>query len=408
MQKRHFPDFIETYLELTQGHEGTPRCHLWSIISVLAASLERKVWIDRGYYTLFPNLYVFIIGKSGLIKKSTTTGIAVDLFRSLPSIKMMSERLTAASLINQMTLSGKKFQNSEGHSILQSPLFCYASELSVFMAEVQGTITELLTTFYDCSPHDSTKPWVYDTKTTGVTKIYGPCLNMLGASTKAWLKKCIPASEMEGGFSSRIVFVVENRAPEKFVAWPELSEKNRQKKEMLSEDLCMIHSLVGKMSVTEKARDLFTKWYEFHMTHAVPECVDPRMSGYLGRKGDLLLKLSMVRAVSLRDDLEIRDTDILWAGEKLEDIEPDMRAAFEGVGSSPSGAITFDIKNYIRNRGKVERSELKRAFAKDAPGYEVDRCIGDLLDMNEIEMEQVNLEGVDRVFFSYKGQSLSI
>jgi len=99
---RHFADYIDAYLDYTDGHESTKRIRLWTCLSILAAVLERKVWVHRGYYTLFPNLYVFIIGKSGLIKKSTSTAIGVNILRELPDIKIMSERLTAASLINQV------------------------------------------------------------------------------------------------------------------------------------------------------------------------------------------------------------------------------------------------------------------------------------------------------------------
>ena len=386
-QKRNFPDLIQAYLDYSSGHEGTPRCHLWSIISVIAASLERKVWMDRGYYTLFPNLYTFIIGKSGLIKKSTTTGIAIDLYRSLPDVRMMSERLTAASLINQLQLSGKTYSIGD-KEFRQSSVFAYASELSVFMAEVSGSIVDLLTTFYDCSPHDCSKPWVYETKTSGIQKIYGPCLNILGASTKAWLKKCIPASEMEGGFSSRIIFVVENSAPKKFVAWPEMRPELHEMKEKLIDDLCLIHSMKGVMVPTQKARELFEKWYQHHMTLVVPDCHDPRMSGYLGRKGDLMLKLAMVRSASSdRGDYKITEGDLLWAGQELEAIEADMRIAFEGVGGSKETELTFEIRQYVRGRGSpVEKAEIKRAFAKDAPGYEVERALQDLVEMQEIDM----------------------
>lgn len=408
MQKRNFPDFIDAYLHFTAGHEGTERCHLWSILSVLAASIERKVWLDRGYYTLFPNLYVFIIGRSGLIKKSTTTGIAVDLFRSLPDAKMMSERLTSASLIEQLHKAHSTFEY-ENQQIKQSALFAYASELAVFMEEVQGNISLLLTDFFDCRPNDSEKPWIHATKTTGTQKIYGPCLNMLGASTKAWLKKSIPSADMEGGFSSRVVFVVENSLPKNLVAWPELSAGDRMAKEKLIDDLCAIHSLVGKMRVTKDAKEFFTEWYKLHMTMVVPEESDPRMSGYLGRKGDLLLKVGMLRSVSLRNDLYIDKEDLYWAGRHLETIEKDMRASFETLGASDAGLITFDVKAFIAGRqGWVDKTEVKRAFARQAPGHEVERVLEDLVEMDEIEIREERTTEHTRYYYKARGMRATL
>ena len=387
MRTRHFPDFIDAYLEYTSGHEGTPRCHLWSIISVIAASLERKVWLDRGFYTLFPNLYVFIIGKSGLVKKSTTTKIAVDLFRELPRTHMMAERVTAASLLDNFKLAGRTFKWGQVDR-QQSAVFTYASELSVFMSEVAGSITELLTTFYDCQPDDCTKPWSYETVSKGKTLIFGPCLNILGASTPAWLKKCVPANEMEGGFSSRVVFVVENRGPQTFVAWPESRAGETGVKRKLVEDLECIHDLVGKVTVDPKAREMFSKWYEYHMRHTVPQNYDPRMTGYYARKGDLMLKLAMIKSVSRSNDLVMSPEDLLWAGQEIENLEPDMKTCFEGVTSTPATEHTYDVRQFIRQHGPVEKAEIMRAFAHKATSWDIDRCIADLVEMQEIDMEE--------------------
>lgn len=389
---RHHSDFFKGYLKFTSGHEGSRRFHLWTAISVVAAALERKVWIDRGYYTLFPNLYVFLIGKSGLVKKSTTTAIGVNLFRKLPDVKLTSERLTPASLIDQLSNATKTFPY-RGADIQHSPVFAYASELTVFMQEVAGSISELLTTFYDCIPHDSTQPWVYDTKSQGRQEIFGPCLNMLGASTKAWLKKAIPSSEMEGGFSSRIVFVVENKVPKNFVAWPQLSPELIKERAKLEEDLAHIHNLAGEMKIKKSAYEAFEEFYLFHMRNVVPECKDPRMAGYMGRKGDLVLKLAMVHSASERDDLDLIDEDILWAGKQLQEIEADMQDSFEGIGTSAASSVLFEIRNFIKDKGSVERVELMRAFAKDAAGKDIDRVLHDLVEMQEIKREEVGKSG---------------
>jgi len=149
---RNHKDLIEAYLEYTDGQEAAESIRKWSFISVLAGALERRVWLNRGYYTLFPNLYVFIIGKSGLGKKSVATGTAVELLQSVPEIRFMSERLTSASLLDQLSNSAKNFIY-KGKEIMQSPTYIYSSELSVFMSEVQGNIQELLTDFFLTASH---------------------------------------------------------------------------------------------------------------------------------------------------------------------------------------------------------------------------------------------------------------
>lgn len=390
---RNFPDLIDAYLEFTAGHEGTEKLQRWSILAVMAAALERKVWIDRGYYTLFPNLFVFIVGKSGLLKKSTSTAIAVNMLREIKGPKLMSERVTAAALIKQLQGSGKTFGYG-GHRIKQSPLFIYASELAVFLEEVFGSIQELLTTFYDCQPNDSSKPWIYDTKTQQKHKVYGPCLNMLGATTKAWMRKCIPAQEMEGGFTSRVIFVIENDQPKNLVAWPAVDTAQREKRQLIVEDLQRIATLTGPMIPSDEAKAVFKQWYEFHMREVIPQNHDPKFIGYYARKGDHILKIAMIRSAARGDTRVIEADDIRWAGKQLEVLEPDLKAAFEGVGGNPVGELLYEIRNYIRNRGWCTHAELLKAFAKDLPGWQVNSMLKDLVDMGELESDDQWIQDV--------------
>lgn len=381
MSERYFPNWIEAYLAYSQGHESTDRVRKWCAISVLAACLERRVWLDRVYYLLFPNLYTFIIGKSGLVKKTTSTGIAVNLLREIEGLQIMSERLTANSLIEQLLLSGKKFE-VKNETKVQSAVFAYASELSVFMEEVYGDITALLTTFYDCIPNDSSKPWIYGTVGRGQRKIYGPCLNILGASTKTWLQKCIPKSEIEGGFTSRIIFVVENKLPKTLVAWPEGGEELANDRLKLVADLKEIHQMAGVFTPTPAAKEFFAWWYENHMRNVLPLNQDPRMVGYMSRKGDTILKLSMVHSAATGDSLVIERKNLEWAIHEINEIESDWRMAFDGVGVV--GGLTHDVMEYVRKKGKIPKRELLEYFCTLSPMTEVLKSIHDLKEMDEI------------------------
>ena len=404
--ERNFPDFIESYLKYSSGHESTKKIHMWTAISILAGALERKVWMDRGYYTLFPNLYVFIIGKSGLIKKSTSTNIGIDLLREVPGFNFMSERLTSASLIEQLSTSHKTFEYKE-RIINQSATFAYASELSILMMEVHGTIIELLTTFYDCQPNDASKPWVYKTRTKEPLEIYGPCLNILGASTTAWLERCIPKNEMEGGFTGRCIFVVEKDGPEKFVAWPEYTAETLEMKSRLVEDLMMINELKGQVVIHPKTKEYFTKWYNFHMKEVVTPNKDPRFTGYLSRKGDLLLKLAMVRSASLRDDLYILPSHLEWAGKVLQATEKDMFHAFDKAyhnkkthqDESYPSINTLNAFNLIKSRDKISVKKIRKFFGVKSKGGDLGKCLSELVEMGRIDIET---KGDVQYFFATK------
>lgn len=398
--QRNFPNFLDAYLQYSSGHESTARVRKWSCISILAAALERKVYLPRGYYTLFPNLYTFIIGKSGLIKKTTSTGIAVNLLREVEGVRVMSERLTAGSIVEQLLLAGKKYQ--DGPLIKnQSALFAYASELSVFLEEVFGNITTLLTTFYDCVPHDSLKPWVYNTIGRGERKIYGPCLNILGASTKSWLKKCIPRSEMEGGFTSRIIFVVENNLPETLVPWPEIANDHDDIRGKLVQDLKSINHLIGAFTVTTEAKDAFSKWYKIHMRSKLPYSKDPRMVGYLSRKGDTVLKLAMVGSVSKSDTLIITLEDLIWANEEIDALEEDWLMAFDSLGVKKS--LRYEISRYVKEKHLVKKDDLFKYFGQFHVQADVVRALEELKTDDEIESALFKMDDKPTECYCIKG-----
>lgn len=380
-------NFIASYLDYTQFQETTERIHRWVAISVIAAALERRVWFPRGSYTLFPNLYIFVIGPSGKVKKSTSTAIGVDMLRELPEFRIMSERVTAASLITQLERSGKTFTHC-GKEIKQSPSFAYGSELNVFLGEVFGSISELLTTFYDCQPHDSSKPWVYETRTAGTTRIFGPCLNMLGASTPTWLARSLPPSELEGGFASRVIFCVETEM-RRAIAWPDRERSmndSESKRRFLMSQLKRIYALKGSARVTEQVRKEGQLWYESHIKQGNKNN-DSRFSGYYARKFDTILKVALSLSVAVDDSLEIGIQHFNEALALLNDVESRMFGVFGSYGENLNAPLTERVWGVIAEAKSIHMSKLMRLMRRDANLGRLIEVIQDLRTMARVKQE---------------------
>lgn len=378
--------FIEHYTDFTSNQETTERIHQWVAISIVAAALERRCWLNRGPYVLFPNLYTFIIGPSGKVKKSTSTAIGVNMLRELPDISIMSERLTAASLICQLEASKKSFQY-QGRDILQSPCFSYGSELAVFLGEVFGSISELLTTFYDCIPHDSSKPWVYATKSSGTSEVYGPCLNFLGASTPTWLVRCLPRSELEGGFASRVIFVVENNQRQA-IAWPDeiiSSDDHAARRRYLITDLKRIYDMRGPFIVTQAMRKFGKDWYEEYSSKSLSN-IDIRFSGYYARKFDTLLKLSMVLSAAEDASLQLDVRHFEKAIKLLDDVEYNMFEAFGARGENPNVEIADKIWRLLADSPtkSLFMGDLYGKIHRDASFERMQAAITDLRIMGRV------------------------
>ena len=395
---RKVPDFIKGFLEYSSNHESSDTLRTWVAISCLAGTLHRKVWIDFDLYKLFPNMYIFIVGQSGLVKKSTSMNIGVDLLREV-GVKIMSDRVTPASLVREIK-DAASFTQFDGATHKHSSVFSYASELKSTFGGSINSVSELLTDLYDCNPNDANKPWIHKSGA-GTTKVYGPCLNILAGTTPIWLKKMIPSSDMEGGFASRVIFVVEKPSG-RFVAWPELDDSQKELRKDLIETLKHINSrCVGRFRVHSEARELFTAWYENHMKYDLPKVSDPKFSGYMGRKGDIMRKLAMIRSASLGDDLIIEREHLLWAGEQLESIEKGM---FDAMKSYSEEDLMHDIAEYLRSRGSAPLTEIVKVFSNKAS----DRAIADYCLDLRVSGVLSSRDSSQGLLYSYREEGVSL
>jgi hypothetical protein len=383
--KRNFPDFLAAYRKYTRNHEATAKVHMWTGISILGAALERKVWLERDYYKVYPNLYTFIIGAPGLVKKSTATAIGVDLLRELATMNIMAEKLSASSLIEALANSYSTFRYDE-RDIKQSASFCYASELMVMMEEVCGSLTDLLTTFYDCQPNNSEKPWVYSTRSHGEVSVFGPCLNFLGCSTQSWLRRAIPPEQMEGGFASRILFVIENELPDRFVAIPEIDPELADMRGKLIEDLNIIHSLRGRMQQTKATYTTYVDWYESYMKSLHARRNNTKFSGYYGRKGAHIEKLSMIASISEGDSLIIEQRHLLKAIAWVEQLERSMLDGFASVGRNPLADSAINVLKYIQQAQRATLGEISSRFFNDLSADDLRKVLEQLVQMNQISL----------------------
>ena len=384
---RNFDDFITAYLHFSRNQESTEKIHRWTAISILAGAMERKCWLDLGHFQIYPNMYIFIVGDSGSVRKSTSTGIGIGLLSSLDNINFMSERITDRSLIDQLVVSGREFSvNEKRHK--QSAVYVYASELIVFMKEVSGEISKLLTTFWDSPPR-----WLYQTKEEQL-KVSGPCLNMLGASTPVWLQKALPMEELEGGLASRIIFVVENSPPERFFPWgAPRSAENTAIKQALIEDLEQISYLSGEFTYTTEAKEFYDKWY-VECRKFAGKLTDVRLKGYYSRKPVSVWKLAMIFAVSESSTLVFDKRHLEKAIDYLADVEANMLDAFKHNGANKLSAGLERALGMIKERGAggVSHREFMRTFYSEYSGRELDQIIADLMKMEGIMMQRRDRE----------------
>src|SRR4030095_1083278 len=122
--------FVELVLSYTKNSEAPRRYFYWAALSSVAAVTRRQVYLPRGDSKLFPNIFVLLIGKSGL-RKGAPVNLAKHLVNAVNSTRVYSGRLSVQGIIADLSKTvTKKDQNTP---ITGAHGYLVASEFAAFM-----------------------------------------------------------------------------------------------------------------------------------------------------------------------------------------------------------------------------------------------------------------------------------
>lgn len=349
--------------------------------------------MDRGFYTLYPNLYNCFVSSSGVGMKSTARDIGIEIMeKACPEVTVMRGKLTIPYLVVWMQTALTK--NPEGNA----EVTIYSREFKVFTKGIvsDSSLIEDLTDLYDCPPE-----WDYRTKTQGIFNIKRPCINIQACSTPEWLTTGSAADVIGGGFSSRLLPIAITK-DEKSISWPKKTELEKDLEGLLIEDLQAISKLNGSFFVTDSAKEYFDQWYQVRDKYKKD---DERLKGYYSKKHDMVLKLAMILSVSLDDNMSVDVNHIEAALAMLGQIEVSMSFAYTGVAWGEAAKYNDRVLQKIKDAGEggIAHSELMRAFHFCMDSEALKKVIGTLRIEGTVTWETVQTKTKQKVVYKYVG-----
>lgn len=348
--QRNFPDWLTAYVQYASFSEAPRAMHFWSGVSALAGALRRRVWLDMGYFKWTPCFYILIVAPPGVVSKSTTAAIAIDLLRQVPGIKFGPQMVTWPALVKAFADSKEEFQmGDEWHPMCAMTI--ESSELGNLINPQDREMIDLLVTLWDSKTGALDKR----TKGSGNDEVVNPWINMIACTTPAWIEGNFPEYVIGGGFTSRCLFVYAEKK-EKFVAYPTRSmpEELANTKLKLVQDLEHIaNALVGPFTLDETAIAWGTQWYEIHNTDKPDHLSDERFGGYLARKQTHMHKLAMILSASRSDERIIRIEDLATAEKMLFNLEQDMPKVFAKIGRSEQSIQAERFIKHVHQHGPM-------------------------------------------------------
>ena len=357
MAGRHFPDWLHGFVEYASFGEAPLSFYFWTGVSAVAGALRRRVWIDQGYFKWIPNFYIILVAPPGIVSKSTTASIGMNLLRKVPGIKFGPDVVTWQKLAQSLAQSLEMFDLGDGTMMPMSAVTIESSEFGTFLNPNDREMVDVLVSLWD----GKQGAFVKSTKTQGDDVIENPFVNIIACTTPAWLEGNFPEYMVGGGFTSRCVFLFAD-TKRNYVAYPRRALPNNfvEMGDRLVADLESISLLRGEYVLTPDAIRWGEAWYERHFRTKPAHLDNDRFGGYLARKQTHIHKLAMVLAASKRDALFIDPETLSFANDLITSLESDMPRVFDKIGTSQESRGAAQLVSIVRSAGTVDKTGLYR------------------------------------------------
>jgi len=371
--------WVQDLLDATDKAESPKQYIYWSALTAISAVMRKNVWINKGgLYKLYPNIYVFLIGRSGL-RKGFPVSIAKNLVEQADVIRVISGRVSIQGVIKELSVA-KTSETGKIHTYAQA--FLASGEYASFIIDDPAAVY-CLTDLYDTNAHEN--GWV-NTLAMEQRRLINPYLVVLGASNETNLSETLPKSANGGGFVARTFFVQADS----------LSKVNdlMEPAEMLdlspfSKYLVEISKLAGEILITEKAKKLYSPWY-LALQDELRSKEDP--TGTLQRIHDQVLKVAMLISLAESTNLIVEEKHMEESMEVCQECVPGMRKVMLKGGTN---ALSQQISDVIRLLLKHEEISRKLLLRKGWPHF-------DAFDLDRIT-ETLTQAGIVKVHKSKEG-----
>ncbi len=312
-------------------------------LSIISTVLGRQVFREWGRYNLYPNLYIVLIGKSTVMRKSDCLDLAKYFVEKVTPDKIFPEEFSPEGLFDLLT------ENSQG-------LITW-DEFGGFLASAgksyQIGIKEFITRAYN-SPNKLPKRLKG-----GLSLIENICLNIATGTTVAWLTDRISHSDTMGGFLGRFVFIPCTR--DDCLNWyPEPQKPNMELETGLIDNLTEISKLKGKMELSEEAKTMWYYWSRRHEDELNTMDDSKGLIGYFSRLSGYVQKFSMLYEISGNTNSFIISEGSLkraiklvnWLKQKLYELMKDQ------ISFTKEDRDIQKVFNLIKANGTMLRSKL--------------------------------------------------
>lgn len=417
--------YLNDYMEMVEESESPRLFHIWSAVSAISAALGRRCWLPWGFGSIYPNMFVVLVGAPATRKSSaarlggrlvrqvtgvkfgpTDTGgqrqgivaVMADQGKNVEELFLRGSRLvdrdnSLAALtmdeIGELTTEPPEDDDSPApHSMDKHHVMLVASEFTSIVGQANTGMLEFLTAMWDGDTYD------YGLKGSR-TVLKDPLVGIIGGTTPIMLAGALPAAAGGQGFLSRAILVFGARKY-KQVPTPVAPDEEitGRVKDIIASVWSQRH---GPFVESNDGRGFRESLYIKPLGIS-----DPRFSHYGERRNDHLIKLAMCLAAANGTDV-IGIDEYEEANRILSATEVGMPDALGEFGLSPLAQLKQRLLDTVRDLGVVELGILQAMFHRDARPQDIVEVLMDLNKVNQLSLVKQK-SGVISVHSTYNGK----
>ena len=385
-------NFIDLYLRHTGVSEVPKRFHYWCALSVVAALVGDRVWLNVSQgKQVYPNLYVFLIGPSGC-GKGNAIDIAMKLIEGIEETQLYSGMATKQAFIDFLLKDVKAVSPDGMRTAIQPKVYFVTEELA--MALPQGELAYGLLTFMTGVFMRPSQPIIEGTRGRGYNKIVKPTCNWLAGSNEAWLVESVPKSAMESGFLARVCLVQARRdrnVRHPRVLYPPDYEDIKAELRRRAEAYVWV---AGEYQLSEDAIEVHDQWYLNR-----PEPEDRALDPSFYRADEMVYKLALLFALTDWDgefdeqgqcvvDTTVTAAHMTEAIEAWTDLTYDIGGVVNMAATTPQSADVLKVQEMIERAGIISRSQLmQKGQGRGLNKERLDKALATLIEGDQVVVD---------------------
>jgi hypothetical protein len=382
--------WIRDYIEYTRGMEAPTPFHFATALTLLGASLRRNIYIDFGYFKIWPAVQSMLVAPSGKGKKSTAAEFGVQTLLKIMELKLFNvlpDSGSGEALQTELSQAWKREKEATG--------LLYISEMATFIGKQDYNVNliQMLTDLFDSRDAKRRR-----TSARGNEEMGDIAVSALMCSNPDWLSEAIPASAFGGGFFGRML-VFYQPDTDRIFPYPQAPDFREEVR------LLEIVKRVSDIGKNGKQKATLTptamRWYDGRYRELKKNWpTDERLVPFWERYSIHLLRMAML--ITISDRIKANDTptepimhihlDALEQADRLLGwILQYLPKVYRHVGGSLFGVDHNKIYEMIlRHGGTMGDTELGRSMAHRMPRRTLKEHM-DTLEKNGI-VEPVRLD----------------